>query len=176
MHQIIWVIVVHEALVVDYPDDAKVFNIDDEYMIGQGILAAPLTEGVDERKVYLPAGNWYDFNTRKKYTGGQEYTIKTGFTDLPIFIKEGTILPLAKPVEHISPDTRFELTCYVYGDQVKPALLFEDDGVSFDFERGNFNTLTLNYRNGKGAIKRTGGFKGNRFQIKKWEVINSNVL
>jgi alpha-D-xyloside xylohydrolase len=141
-------------------------------MIGQGILAAPLTEGVDERKVYLPAGDWYDFNTRKKYAGGQRYTVKTGFADLPIFIKEGTILPLAKPVEYIGPDTRFELTCYVYGDHAKPATLFEDDGVSFDFEKGSFNILTLNFINGKGSLKRAGGFKRNRFEVKKWEMIN----
>lgn len=159
------------ALVVDYPFDAKVYNIDDEYMIGQGILAAPLTENSDERKVYLPAGNWYDFNTRKKYAGAQEYIIKTGYTDLPIFIKEGTILPLAEPMQFIGPDTRFELTCYVYGDQVKSASLFEDDGVTFNFEKGKYNVLNLSYQNGKGLVRKTGGFKGNRFRIKKWEVI-----
>jgi alpha-D-xyloside xylohydrolase len=159
------------ALVVDYPTDPKVFNIDDEYMIGQGILAAPLTENSDERKVYLPAGNWYDFNTRKKYPGGQEYIIKTNYTDLPIFVKEGTILPLARPVEYISPETRFELTCYVYGDQAKPFSLFEDDGVTFDFEKGKYNTLSLNYQNGKGVVKKAGAFKGSRYYIAKWEVI-----
>ncbi|RFM36497.1 glycoside hydrolase family 31 protein [Chitinophaga silvisoli] len=159
------------ALVVDYPDDPKVFNIDDEYMIGQGMLAAPLTAESDERKVYLPAGNWYDFNTRKKYAGGQEYVIKTGYTDLPIFIKEGTILPLARPVEYISPDTRFELTCYVYGEQAETFSLFEDDGVTFDFEKGKYNILNLSYQNGKGTVMKTGGFKGSRFQVKKWEVI-----
>ncbi|NVM67304.1 alpha-D-xyloside xylohydrolase [Mucilaginibacter sp. SG538B] len=160
------------ALVVDYPEDAKVFNIDDEYMIGQGILAAPLTEDMEERKVYLPAGNWYDFNTQKKYVGGKAYTVKIGLTDLPVFIKEGTILPLAEPVDHIGPDTRFELTCQVYGERVEPAFLFEDDGVSFNFEKGNFNLLTLNYTKGKGSVKRAGSFKGNRYKVKKWIVIN----
>lgn len=159
------------ALVVDYPTDSKVFSIDDEYMIGQGILAAPLTENNDERKVYLPAGNWYDFNSGKKYTGANEYNIKTGYTDLPIFVKEGTILPLAKPVEFISPETRFELTCYVYGDSAKTCSLFEDDGVTFDFEKGKYNTISLNYNKGKGIVKREGGFKSNRYSIKKWEVI-----
>lgn len=76
------------ALVVDYPEDKKTFTISDEYMIGDGILAAPLTEKKDERTVYLPAGSWYDFNTNQKYEGGKEYTIKTGLTQLPMFIKE----------------------------------------------------------------------------------------
>ncbi|MDO3645328.1 TIM-barrel domain-containing protein [Mucilaginibacter sp. L3T2-6] len=159
------------ALVVDYPDDEKIFNIDDEYMIGEGILAAPLTADSDARKVYLPAGNWYEFNTRKKYAGGREYIIKTGYTDLPVFIKEGTILPLAEPVQYIGPDTRFELTCYVYGDQAKPAYLFEDDGVTFAFEKGKYNNVILSYGNGKGAVTRKGNYAGERFRVKKWEVV-----
>lgn len=159
------------ALVVDYPTDSKVFKIDDEYMIGQDILAAPLTDKSDERNVYLPEGNWYDFNSGRKYQGGQEYLIKTGYTDLPIFIKEGAILPLAKPVEYVSPQTRFELTCYVYGEHAKPSSLFEDDGVTFNFEKGNYNTVNLSYNNGKGSVKRTGNFKGSRYSVKKWEVI-----
>ncbi|RYD89958.1 MAG: hypothetical protein EOP54_24740 [Sphingobacteriales bacterium] len=110
------------------------YNISSEYMIGQGILAAPLTGKADERKVYLPAGNWYDFNTNQKYEGGKEYTIKTSYTQLPIFIKEGTIMPLAKPVENVSQATQFELTCYVYGANAVNATLFEDDGVTFNYE------------------------------------------
>ena len=82
------------ALVMDYPDDKNTFNISDEYLIGEGILAAPLTGEDMERKVYLPAGTWYDFNTNKKYEGGASYAIKNSTTDIPIFIKAGTILPL----------------------------------------------------------------------------------
>jgi alpha-D-xyloside xylohydrolase len=159
------------ALVVDYPADKNVFNISDEYMIGQGILAAPLTEKADERKVYLPAGNWYDFNTNQKYEGGKEYTIKPGYTQLPIFIKEGTILPLAKPVEYIGPETKFELTCYVYGSNATDATLFDDDGVTFNYGQGKYNIINLGYKNGKGEIKRTGSYKSKRYTVKKWELV-----
>ncbi|MCD8740080.1 DUF5110 domain-containing protein [Mucilaginibacter roseus] len=158
------------ALVMDYPDDEKVYNIPDEYMIGQGILAAPLTEKQDERKVYLPAGTWYDFNTGKKMEGGKEYTINTSFTDLPIFIKEGTVLPMAKPVEYVAPDTKFEITCYVYGEKATGSL-FEDDGVTFNYDKGNYNNISLNYEGAKGKAERKGNFKNKRFIIKKWEVI-----
>jgi alpha-D-xyloside xylohydrolase len=118
------------ALVMDYPQDKNTFNLSDEYMIGNSILAAPLTEKADERKVYLPEGFWYDYNTNQKYEGGKYYTIKPDLNQLPIFIKAGTILPLAKPVEFVAPDTRFEITCYVYGNANKAAL-FEDDGGNF---------------------------------------------
>jgi alpha-D-xyloside xylohydrolase len=160
------------ALVMDYPEDKNTFNLSDEYMIGSGILAAPLTEKMDERKVYLPAGTWYDFNTNQKYEGGKVYTIKPSLTQLPIFIKEGTILPLAKPVEHVAQDTRFEITCFVYGDHKTAGSLFEDDGVTFNYERGNYNAINLLWNKNKGAIKRSGPFKSTRYVIKKWVVIN----
>ncbi|MCJ8209250.1 DUF5110 domain-containing protein [Mucilaginibacter sp. RS28] len=158
------------ALVMDYPTDKNTFNIADEYMIGKGILAAPLTEKQNERKVYLPNGNWYDYNTGKKFTGGQTYTIATSFTELPVFVKEGTILPLAKPVENVSPNTKFEITCCVYGDKAR-GTLFEDDGETFDLEQGNYNSLTLTYDGKKGNLTRSGSFKNHRYQIKNWEVI-----
>ncbi|RYE08530.1 MAG: DUF5110 domain-containing protein, partial [Sphingobacteriales bacterium] len=159
------------ALVVDYPNDKNVYNVADEYMIGQGILAAPLTGKANERKVYLPAGTWYDFNTNQKYAGGKEYTIKTSYAQLPIFIKEGTILPLATPVEYITPETKFDITCYVYGANAVNTTLFEDDGVTFNYENGNSNIVNLSYSKGKGAVKRSGNFKGSRYAVKKWEVI-----
>lgn len=160
------------ALVMDYPEDKNTFNLSDEYMIGEGILAAPLTEKMADRKVYLPTGIWYDFNTNQKYEGGKEYTIKPSLSQLPIFIKEGTILPLAEPVEHVSPGTKFEVTCYVYGNNNAAATLFEDDGTTFDYEKGNYNTANLLWNNGKGKVKRIGKYKNIRYIIKKWKVIN----
>lgn len=158
------------ALVMDYPQDKNTFNLSDEYMIGESILAAPLTEKMDERKVYLPDGNWYDYNTRQKYEGGKYYTIRPDLNQLPIFIKEGTILPLAKPVEYVSPDTKFEITCFVYGQAAKAAL-FEDDGITFNYENGAYTNLSLAWNKNKGIVKRTGNFKNSRYVIKNWEVV-----
>jgi alpha-D-xyloside xylohydrolase len=160
------------ALVTDYPDDKKTFNISDEYMIGNSILAAPLTEKQDDRIVYLPEGTWYDYNTNQKYVGGKEYTIKTSLTQLPIFIKAGTILPLAKPVEHVAPDTKFEITCFIYGNNTTNATLFEDDGITFDFEKGSYNIVSLLWKNNQGTVKRAGKFKDTRYVVKKWQFIN----
>lgn len=159
------------ALVVDYPEDKNTYNLSNEYMIGKSILAAPLTEKDKERSVYLPAGIWYDYNTNQKYQGGKTYTISPTLTQLPLFIKEGTILPLAKPVEYIMPNTQFELTCYVYGSKAAAANLFEDDGVTFNYKEGHYNTVTLTWNKNKGTVTRKGQFKAERYIIKKWVVI-----
>jgi alpha-D-xyloside xylohydrolase len=159
------------ALVMDYPDDKNTYNLSDEYLIGDGLLAAPLTEKQDERKVYLPAGTWYDFNTNQKFAGGQEYTIHPTLNQLPLFVKQGTILPLAKPVEFIAPDTKFEITCYVYGNGSANATLFEDDGITFNYEKGTYNHVSLAWAKNKGQVKRDGIFKANRYVVKEWKLI-----
>ncbi|WP_184550456.1 TIM-barrel domain-containing protein [Mucilaginibacter sp. FT3.2] len=160
------------ALVVDYPDDKNTFNLSDEYMIGDGILAAPLTEKEDERTVYLPTGYWYDYNTNQKFEGGKQYTIKPALNQLPIFIKEGTILPLAKPIEHVTTSTVFEITCYVYGDGPASAALFEDNGYTFDYETGAFNTVQLNWNGRKGKVVRSGKFKHYNYVVNSWKLIH----
>lgn len=158
------------ALVTDYPDDANTYKIIDEYMIGNSILAAPLLAGVESRKIYLPEGNWYDYNTNKKYAGRQTYTINYNLDQIPVFVKEGTVLPLAKPVEHIDSNTVFNVTCYVYGDQAT-GNLFEDDGITFNFEKGAFNNVGLQYKDGVKNEKRTGDYKKVLFNIDDWKHI-----
>lgn len=156
------------ALVTDYPEDKNTYNVWDEYMIGDNVLAAPLIDSAAERRVYLPAGTWYNYNTNEKYTGGQTYTVKTGLDEIPIFIKEGTILPIAKPVEFVSPTTTFEITCYVYGKAPANAQLFEDDGITFNYEKDTYNILNLDWQNGKGKVTKKGNYKTKLYTVKNW--------
>jgi len=159
------------ALVMDVPDDKNVYNLSDEYMMGESLLAAPLTGESSSRTIYLPTGNWYDFNTNKKYEGGHEYTVTVAEDQLPLFIKEGTILPLATPVEFISSATVFDITCRVYGKVPAHSALFEDDGVSYNFTKGDYNMVQLTYSNGKGQFKRVGNFHKKMYRIVGWDYI-----
>ena len=157
------------ALVMDYPDNPEVHDIDDEFLIGESLLAAPLFAGSNTRDVYFPEGAWYCFNTGKKYQGRKTHTIETGFDQLPLFVREGSILPLARPVQYVDTDTVFEITCHVYGsNDCRPFTLFEDDGVTFDFRQGMYNLVELCWNGNKGTVKKTGNYKGNRYKIVKW--------
>ncbi len=147
---------VFRALVMDYPNDESVFNLADEYMIGADLLAAPVVGDSDEREIYLPAGTWYNFNTHQKYEGGKKYRLSLGLSDIPLFVKEGAILPLCKPLPYINKAARFELVCRLYGASPRPAWLFEDDGHSFDFEKGAFNKVKIFMEKGKLRLKRLG--------------------
>lgn len=158
-------------LVMDYPSDKKVQNMYDQYMMGSSLLVTPLFDKSDKRTVYLPEGTWYNFNTNEKYEGGREYEITVRFDEMPLFVKEGTILPLADPVQYVSESTVFDIDCRVYGTPGSAVTLFEDDGVSYDYRKDACNKLTLHVEKGKGKVKRSGNYKGKRYKIKDWTFV-----
>jgi alpha-D-xyloside xylohydrolase len=162
------------ALVVDYPDDPKVRSIDDAFLIGDSMLAAPLLAGSSKRKVYFPEGNWYALTTGRQYVGKRAYTIDVGLDELPLFVKEGSIIPLAEPVQHVAADTVFALTCHVFGEPCRPFTLFEDDGETFNFEQGDCNRVTLRWDAAKGGtVERAGGYEGKRYDVVDWVAVKA---
>lgn len=158
-------------LVMDWPDDPATAAIDDQYMVGDRLMAAPLYGPGNSREVYFPAGAWYDFNTGARYEGGRSYRIETPLDGLPLYVREGTILPLAAPEPFIGPQTRFRLTCRLYGEPEGEALLLEDDGESYDFERGDFNLVRLRWDGRRVRLLREGGFEGRRYELERYERI-----
>lgn len=159
-------------LLMDYPNDERLRNISDQYMMGEGLMAAPLYENKKSRKVYFPEGVWYNFNTNEKYEGNREYEITTELNQLPLYVRQGTLLPLAAPVSYVDAQTVFNLHCKVYGAPTATCLLFEDDGVSYDYQKGQFNEVTLEAANGKVELKRTKGYDKERYQLTDFEFID----
>jgi alpha-D-xyloside xylohydrolase len=159
------------ALVLDYPDDAQVARIDDQYMLGESILCAPFIDSASTRTVYLPKGIWYNFNNNKKYEGGRSYTVTMSLDEIPIFIKDNTILPLADPVQFITPQTILNVTCKVYGKPGRPLQLFEDNSFNYDYTQGTCNWLQLAWNGQKGTVSRNGKYKGRLYNIKNWQVM-----
>ncbi|MGA2059428.1 MAG: TIM-barrel domain-containing protein [Thermoguttaceae bacterium] len=159
------------ALVMDWPDDPKTYKLDDQYMMGEALLVAPLFAPRTEREVYLPPGEWYDFWTHKKYDGGRSYTIQKPAETIPVFVKGGTLLPLARPVEYVKDDTRFDVTAVAFGKECRPFELYEDDGLTYDFEKGKQNLLTLTWSPDKGGqVQKVGNYPGSRYNIGEWKI------
>ena len=156
------------SLILDYPDDIEVWTIENQYMMGDDLMCAPFINGTSEREVYFPKGVWYDFNTKKIFDGEKKYTIQMSLDEIPIFVKAGTILPLAEPVEYITPNTVFNVTCYVFGTPANTKTLYEDDGETFNFEKGEFNRIELSWDKNKGKVVRNGNQKRQLFKINNW--------
>ena len=87
-------------LLLEYPDDAKAYDCDDEYLIGDKMLVAPVIEpAATSRSLYLPQGSWTDYWTGTVLEGGRNITVAAPLRQIPIFVRSGSILPL------LSPDT-----------------------------------------------------------------------
>ena len=161
------------SLILDCPDEDEVWDIDDQYMMGDHILCAPFLNGASTRQVYFPKGKWHDFNTNKIYEGGRSYEITMTLDETPMFVRHGVILPLAQHVQYVTPQTIFDVTCRMYGQAVQPAFLFEDDGYTFDFETGNYNMLELRWnavkKKNAGTVITNGNNKKKLYRIIGWE-------
>ena len=114
-------------------------DIKDQYMLGDYLLVAPLFAGDRSRKVVLPRGKWYDFYTGKFVGEGETIELKnlTGVDKIPLFVKDGGIIPMIPPILH-SPvkDQVLPLTVRYYGTKENSWNLYDDDGETFDFEKG----------------------------------------
>ena len=101
------------ALVCDYGQEPEARTCADEYLFGDAMIVAPIPSGESERDVWLPAGVWYDFFTGERYTGGVHHRATEG---IPVYVKEGTLLPIAAPLEYVGQDAKFDITLRAYGD------------------------------------------------------------
>jgi alpha-D-xyloside xylohydrolase len=113
------------ALFVEYPDDPGAWLVDDEYLFGADLLVAPLMEsGSTGRQVYLPMGQWIDFQTGKLYAGGWQ-KIEAGQIPVVLLVREGAIVPQMKPAQSTSQlDWKnLEMVVYAAGAQAAQGLV-----------------------------------------------------
>ncbi len=158
------------ALVMDYPKDMTVRMIDDEYMFGESMLVCPFTyEEGTKKEIYLPDGIWYDFFTKEKIQGGCYIEVEAAYDKIPVFVKKGSIIPLAKPVQCVKEDTVFEMDILIFGDADSRFCLYEDDFVSFDYEKA-CGCIELEYKVGTElAVKAE-----NKFE--KYRICSSKII
>ncbi len=132
-----------------YPLDSIAADIDDQFMFGQDILVSPiLSRGHDYRPVYLPEGNWYRFETGEKFAGNSTYTIRFPLGSVPAFVREGAILPIIEPMQHTNEYHSKSIIFKIFADEAACSY-FEDDGISFDYEKGAYNEYLISYSKGK---------------------------
>ena len=134
------------ALFMDFPDDPKVADLRDEYMFGPAFLVAPVTEqGARGRAVYLPAGSdWYDFWTNERLRGGQTVTAKAPIDTLPLFVRAGSIVPMGSVVEN-TKERQTIATVRVYPGADGEFALYQDDGTTYGYEKGDFRLTRLRW-------------------------------
>lgn len=126
-------------LVLHYENDINVRNINDEFLVGESLLVAPVVDqGVTKRLVYLPKGVWYDYWSHEKYEGGQYYPADAPLSVCPLYVKSGTVLPKAPEQMYVDEIANPKLILEVWpgtGSYVH----YRDNGEDFAYRDGAYN-------------------------------------
>ena len=157
------------GLVMDYADDPQTWPVDNQFLVGEALMVAPAFAGEPSRPVYLPAGDWFDFWSGKRYTGKQRIQVQPPIEQIPIFVKSGAILPLAESTLHTGDPGSWRLTVNVYGENPAPASLYEDDGAWAPA----LTELALAWDPARrsGTATRAGNAAGPRYEVVAWKQI-----
>lgn len=145
---------IQKPLIYDYQHDKKAMTNSTEFLFGNSLLVAPVVEkGAEKRKLYLPKGDWYCYNTAKLFRGGRTITIDAPISILPLFVKAGAVIPETEVVDSTTYYAPKKLDLKVYlpkADGEYNSILFEDDGLTNDFkENAYLKTEFLIIKNGK---------------------------
>ena len=127
------------ALWLHYPRDPQAVACQDEYLWGRDLLVAPVVEqGATSRNIYLPRGVWYDFWTGERVPGGAEISRKVNLETTPLYVRAGTILPLGPVKQYVMEKVDQPLSISIYPGADASFLLYEDDGISFSYRKGEW--------------------------------------
>jgi alpha-glucosidase/alpha-D-xyloside xylohydrolase len=128
---------VMRALWLHYPNDPVAVARSDEYLWGRNILVAPVTEkAATTRSVYLPRGLWYDFWTNSRVEGGREISPQVDLETMPLYVSAGTVLPFGPIKQYTNEQVEQPLSISIYPGADGSFLLYEDDGRSFNYRKG----------------------------------------
>jgi alpha-glucosidase (family GH31 glycosyl hydrolase) len=136
---------------------ARVAEIKDQYMIGDALLVAPIAPGVTSRKVVLPPGRWFDFHSGRLVGENETIEVTPPLSQIPVFVRDGAVVPMIGDRMYAPrPDEMSPLEVRHYGDRPGAISVYDDDGETFDFERGERSWTRLAVeRDGSGAWKGT---------------------
>jgi alpha-glucosidase len=136
-------------LMLNYQDDPNTYNLDDQFIIGEDLLVAPIVKpDVTSRLVYLPKGTWYDYWTNKKYSGGTMIRVEAPLETVPVFVRAGAIIPFGPQMSYVGEKPVDPITFAIYPDEKGSATttLYEDDGLSPAYKQGVFRRTKIDVR------------------------------
>ena len=139
---------------MDFPGDMKARGIADQYLFGPAFLVAPVARfNATSRPVYLPAGtSWIDFESGRRYEGGQTVEAAAPLQRMPLFVRAGSIVPRTVVQQYVDEQPGAPLTVEVYTGADGSFSLYEDDGRNYGYERGEFSRIPLSWNEQAGEL------------------------
>ncbi len=150
--------------------EASLKEIKDQYMAGEYLLVAPMFTGQISRNVILPKGRWYDFYTGEFAGDGMVITVTPGLDKIPVYVKDGGIIPMMTPLLH-APEAgeKVDVEIRYYGEKSGKYLLYDDDGETFNYEKGAYSWREIKVDNKKGVISEPAPGKPNTIKNISWK-------
>ncbi len=137
------------AMWLHYPNDVRARSIGNQFLWGRDLLVAPVfTKGATSREVYLPAGDWYDWWTNEKTSGGRTVARRVDLATMPIYVRAGAIVPVDPVRQYTSEVIKEPTTLRVYRGTDGQYTLYDDDGISQEYVngRGSWTRIAWNER------------------------------
>jgi alpha-D-xyloside xylohydrolase len=161
------------AMVMDFDNDKNVESVGDQFMFGPSLLVAPVYRyKARTREVYFPAScGWYDFYTGKYIKGGQKLEVEAPYERIPLFVKEGSIIPVGPDIQYTDEKPADPLTLYVYTGRNCIFTLYEDEGTNYNYEKGECSTIKFAFNNETGDLT-IGERKGEFYGMLKYRIFN----
>jgi len=129
-----------------FPNDPRSVECGDQYLWGKSLLVTPVVgKGATARRVYLPPGTWYDFWTNESIEGGRAINRPVDLETLPLYVRAGSILPLGPIKQFVSEKMDAPLSVSIYPGGDATFLLYEDDGTSFNYRKGDWMGIQMNW-------------------------------
>jgi alpha-D-xyloside xylohydrolase len=153
------------ALVMDFRADTNTLNISGQFMLGPALLVNPVTAYLARsRQVYLPqAAGWYDFWTGAPFAGSQTIDAPAPYDALPIYVKAGSIIPIGPELQYAAEKAADPITLFVYAGANGTFTLYEDDGLTYNYEKGAFAEIPIRWNDAAKMLtigERQGAFSG----------------
>ncbi|HMG10333.1 MAG TPA: TIM-barrel domain-containing protein [Mucilaginibacter sp.] len=137
-------------------EEAITKEVKDQYMAGEYLLVAPVFAGQTSRKVILPKGKWYDFYTGKYAGDGEVINVTPGLDKIPVYVKDGGIIPMMPVMLHApKAGQKVDLEVRYYGDKPGAYSLYDDDGQTYNYEKGNYAFRQIKVQKVNGKLKGT---------------------
>lgn len=133
-------------LVMDFTGDRIARESNDEFTFGPALLVAPITQYKErERSVYLPlSANWYDYWTGRSAASGT-ISAPAPYDRIPVFVRAGSIIPYGPEMQYVGEKPCDPITLYVYAGDDGEFTLYEDQGATFDYEKGAFSRIPIRW-------------------------------
>jgi len=152
-------------LFMDFPTDKKVENISDQFMFGPAFMVCPVySYEARNRNVYFPAdSNWYDFYTGNYITGGKQINVDAPYERIPLYIREGSIIPVGPEIQYTGEKPADKIVLYVYKGKDGSFTLYEDEDNNYNYESGKYSNIAFTYNDANGTLtidERKGQFEG----------------